>query len=225
MKDLLESLEMSEEVKTSIAEAFDKQVQESSEAKIQEALEVQKEELIKLGEAFAKEHKEELKETTDLYLSELSEEVTKAQEPMLEAEVAKAKYSALVEGITAIVEAAGIDILALESKDSEKEALQEAEIKETTAKVDSLIKENADLRAQVSNLSKAGLLKELQEGMTETQKDSFMKLSENVEFVLSESAAFVASLTEIKESLKTVPEVKEVIEESAPAVSKYSHMC
>ena len=220
MKEILENLELSEEVKTELTESFDAAVDAKVEAKTLEIVESKEAEYKEYVESQLEESRSSLEAKLEEYLDRVVEEFITENEAKLEEATAEKQYDAVLEGFNAVLVAAGVEIAqiaeAKEEADKELEEIEKEEAAELaeSERVDALMEEVMGLKATNAELLKTGLVKESMEDMTDVQKEKFMKLATVVEFEAKAPEAFITKLDTIAESVVGAKaEVKETPEE------------
>lgn len=209
MKEILENLDLSEEVKTELTESFDAAVLVEA-LKLAESKEAEYKEYV---EAQLAESRSDLEAKLDEYLERVVEEFVSENEAKLEEAQSEKQYETILEGFNAVLVAAGVEIAQI----AEAKEVKDAELAESE-KVDALMEEVMELKATNAELLKTGLVKESMEGMTDVQKEKFMKLASVVEFDAKAPEAYITKLDTLAESVKgekVAAKVKEVVVESA----------
>jgi hypothetical protein len=236
MKQILENLDLSEEIKTELTESFDAAVLAEA-TKLVESKEAEYEEYVSTQ---LEESRADLETKLDEYLTRVVEEFVSENEMAIEESVNGEKFETLLEGINSVLVAAGVEIAQIaEAKEeadielAEAKAVEDKELAESE-KVDALMEEVMELKATNAELLKTGLVKESMENMTHVQKEKFMKLAAVVEFDATAPESFITKLdtiaesvvgtkTETKEVVEAV-EVKEEIVENVASWKKASHL-
>lgn len=226
MKQILENLELAEETKVELQEAFDASVLVEA-VKLAESKEEAYEEYMM---AQMTEMKTELEDTLDAYLEKVVEAFVEDNTFAMDESVNSEKYEAVLEGFNSLMIATGVEIAqiaeAKEVEDEEIMAEAEVEDKSTAELADTLMEENIELKAKNDELLKTGLVKESMEDMTIGQKDKFLKLASVVEFDGKNPVDFISKMDTLVESVKgdavvVAEKVEDVIVESV-VESKYS---
>lgn len=222
--------ELKESLKAQFNEAVEAKAIEIADEKIEEEitkLSEKADEHIELlnekAETYKEEQKVEMLESLDKYLDRVVEEFVEEVKDTLAESVVSEKAEMIVEAMDAMLVATGVKIATIvEAKD---ENSVQAELEESTAKVDTLVEENVELKAENENLVKLGTISELKEGLSLVEAEKFEKLAELVEF--SKDETFVAKLETIKESVLGSVEVKtkdDDLNETAKPKSSYAHL-
>jgi len=228
MKEILESLEIAEEVKTELVESFDKAVIAEA-TKLAESKEEAYEEYML---AQMTEMKSGLEDTLDSYLDKVVEQFVEDNTFAIDEAIKSEKYDAVLEGFNSLMIATGVEIAQIaESKEIKDEEIvgEETKIDESNAiMVDKLMQEVLALKERNAELLKTGLIKESMEDMRVIQKDKFLKLASVVEFDSSKPELFIEKLDTIVESVKGESKEEKVEEkvivESATYKTASSHL-
>jgi hypothetical protein len=233
MKQILESLELADEVKSELLESFDAAVLAEA-VKLAESKEEAYEEYML---AQMTEMKEELEDTLDAYLEKVVEQFVEDNTFAIDESVKSEKYNAVLEGFNSLMIATGVEIAqiaeAKEEADEENAIAESESSEELAAMADKLMAENMELKEKNAELLKTGLVKESAEDMTAVQRDKFLKLAQVVEFDASAPVDFIEKMDTLVESVKgekvvaeKAPEKVEekVIVESTKYVSAASHL-
>ena len=233
MKQILESLDIAEEIKTELSESFDKAVLVEA-VKLAESKEADYEEYM-----FAQltEMKTKLEDTLDAYLEKVVEQFVEDNTFAIEESVKSEKYDAVLEGFNSLMIAGGVEIAqiaeAKEAEDAELAAEAEEVEEKSSVMADKLMAENIELKEKNAELLKTGLIKESAEDMTAIQRDKFLKLAQVVEFDESNPVDFIEKMDTLVESVKgekVVAESKKEVgeklinESTSVYVSKASHL-
>ena len=182
MKLILENLDISDELKSELSEAFDKKVNKEliliAEAKEKEYEEYMYAQLQKINESHTK--------NIDAYLDRVIESFFKENEFKIDASIDKAKQDAILEGFNALTIATGVEIAQIaESKEiADNSLLNESKSNELELKSinDSLMKEIIELKESNNKLMSMGIIAESSKNMTYLQEKRFIKLAETVEY-------------------------------------------
>ena len=194
MEQILESLQVSEEIKNQLVESFDKAVFKEAiklaESKESEYEEYMKEEIDKSIEA--------LTEKLDAYLEKVVSDFISENEAELDAVVESEKYEAIMEGFESMLVATGVEIKQI--AESYEETIEESQ-ESSSDLADSLMEENIGLKEKNAELLKTGLIKETMEGLTEVQKDRFMRLANMIEYDARNPVKFIEKLDTLSETV------------------------
>lgn len=180
------------------AEAFGKYVTEQIEAK---------------AEAYVDLVKKELNETVSSYLDKVVETFVETNRLVVEDAVQVEKTKSLLEGLDSIIYTAGRSVVEInESVQAEKPKDGVAELK---AKIDSLIKENAELKSSSKAKEKESILESVAKDLTLVQRDRFDRLAKVI--TESDSTIYKLSLEKIKEEIldKVETVITEKVEDSS----------
>jgi len=183
-------------------------IKETYEAKATEYAEYVKEELEVKATEYTEYVKEELEKTVSAFLDTVVEEYLDQNRIAIDESVKSAKLNALLEGIDSLMLTTGVSIsqIAEAQKDNSVEA-ELASLKESTSK---LVKENAKLKSENSDMVREAVVAKLSADMNLVQKDKFEKLSE--------MAVYTGNMDEYEAKLQTI--VETVFSASAPVVNK-----
>lgn len=204
MNELFESLNIDDKTKAELTEAFDKAVMAKSvelmESHVQEKIE---EARVELEEEY-KEKVEDLEETLDGYLTSVVEEFVTENEIKHEKIIEEAKVEKLLEAFDVMLKVTGVEMLEIQEAKSEKEILEdENSLENKLARLeDKLTEKEHDLiesRKEAEQYLKTGIIAEISEGLTITEKEKFETLAEMIEF--SKDEKYVNALETIKENL------------------------
>jgi hypothetical protein len=197
MKELLESLDISEDTKTKLIESFETAVSKKA-SDLVEAKESEYEEYM-----FAQltEAKESLENKLDNYLDKVVEQFVEENTISIDKSIDIAKHDAVLEGFNSLLVASGVQI-----KDIvEAKEVKDVKVDESSQAIaDRLMIENTQLQERNAELLKTGLIKETSENMTTLQKDKFYRLADLIEFSHNEPTKFVNKLDTLAESIKEV---------------------
>ena len=214
MKQILESLDIAEEVKTELSESFDRAVLTGA-VKLAESKEAEYEEYMYTQ---LTEMKDELEDTLNSYLEKVVEQFVEDNTFAMDESVQKEKYDAVLEGFNSLMIANGVEIAQIAEA---KEAEEVVENESTSALADKLMAENMELKERNAELLKTGLVKESAENMTAIQKDKFLKLAKLVEFDSSEPVQFIDKMDALVEAVKgEVVEKSEKVEEKVQSLNE-----
>lgn len=212
MKQILENLDLSEEVKAELSESFDKAVLVEA-VKLAESKE-------EAYEAYMldqmTEMKADLEDKLDAYLTRVVEEFVAENTFAIDESIKSEKYEAVLEGFNSMMIATGVTIANITEAKVEAPEV-ETIVVDNSEKVDALVKEILTLEAKNAELLKTGLIKESMENMTEMQKEKFLKLAKIVEFDAKNPVEFMNKLDTLAESVSVV---KAIVKEEAPIVTE-----
>ena len=201
MKQILESLNISTEIKNELSESFDKAVLVEAVKLAESKEEVYEEYMMDQ----LTEMKDDLEDTLDAYLEKVVEQFVEDNSFAIDESIKSEKYEAVLEGFNSLMIATGVEIAQIaEAKDEEiddESGLNK--IEEANNMADTLMSENMVLKNKNAELLKTGLIKEVAENMTALQKDKFYRLAKIVEFDASEPLDFINKLDVLSESVST----------------------
>jgi len=199
MKQILESLDISTEIKNELSESFDKAVLVEA-VKLAESKEEAYEEYMVEQ---LKTIKAELEDTLDAYLEKVVEQFLEDNKFAIDESIKSEKYEAVLEGFNSLMIATGVEIaqIAEAKEEEEREEDNSDQIAEANNMADKLMSENIALKEKNAELLKTGLIKEVAENMTPLQKDKFYKLAKIVEFDASEPLDFINKLDVLSDSI------------------------
>ena len=204
MNELFESLDINEDMKANLSEAFDKAVLAKSVELMDEHVETKVEEAKTLIEAEFNEKVEALEDTLDGYLTSVVEEFVETQASSYEAEILDEKAKKLLEMFDSMLTVAGVAMTDINEARSERDIAEDANSLESQVeRLDSRLSEKeADLheaRKEADKYLKAGFIAETKIGLTMVEADKFEKLAEMVTF--ARSPKYAEALDTIKESI------------------------
>jgi hypothetical protein len=242
MKEILESLDLSEDLKNELSESFDKALLVET-LKIADAKQEEYEEYVQTQ---IQESKTELEDQLNAYLDRVIEEFITENELAIEESVNKEKFETLLEGFGAILTTAGVEISDITEAKADKVNKATEEVHESEEsyndKIDALVNEIEELKSVNAELLKTGLIKEASEDMSDLQKEKFTKLVQVIEFNEKKPEEFMTKLNTIAESITSdkaekiqkvleaqeTQEAQEVLQESQevkePSWKKSSHL-
>jgi hypothetical protein len=197
MNELFESLEINEDMKVKLEEAFEKAVMVKATELLDEHVETKlNEEREKLEEEFTSKV-ELLENTLDGYLASVVEEFVTENAPVYEAEIEQEKVKSLLEMFDGMLKVTGIDMLQIH------EAKDEGSLENKIKKLEALVAEREDAlheaRKEAEGYLKAGIIQEMKEGLTMVEAEKFENLASLVPFEKNEK--YVEALDTIKESI------------------------
>jgi len=204
MNELFESLSIDDKTKAELSEAFDKAVMAKSvelmESHVQEKIE---EARVELEEEY-KEKVEDLEETLDGYLTSVVEEFVAENEVKHQRIIEESKVEKLLETFDTMLKTMGIEMLEIQEAKSEKEILEDENSLENRLdrledKLSEKEHELIEARKEAQEYLRAGVIAELSEGLTLTEKEKFETLADMIEF--SKDEKYISALETIKENL------------------------
>lgn len=204
MNELFESLDINDEMKGQLSEAFEKAVLAKSVEMMDEHVETkvaEKEEILK--EEFA-EKVEALEDTLDGYMTSVVEEFVAQNAPTYKAEIEDEKAKQLLEMFDKMLVVAGVSMEDIKEARSERDINEDANsLENQIARLEDRLSETqndlAGSRREADKFLKGGIIAETKEGLTLVEGEKFEKLAEMVTFERSD--AYVAALDTIKESI------------------------
>jgi len=201
LEPLFESMDISEDEKVALQEAFDKAVIKKTAELIDEAVEKELQEKTQALEEEYKEKVEFLTESLDGYLDTIVEEFVEENKPLYEQAIAEEKVKALLEHFDAMVKLSGIEILEIQEAKEQKELDESAEtkIQDLEETVSKLAEKLTEAKQEADKYLQAGVINEISEGLTVLEKAKFQKLAEMVPFDRSEE--YLEKLELIKEQI------------------------
>lgn len=188
IKVLLEGQEFSDEFKSKASTIFETAV----ETEVAKQVDVLKEELETENETLVEEKIKTLEEITEQYVEdELIPNISKyltyginewiEENKQILANNSKVKLAeSMIAGLTGILESQGLFVP--ESQRTVVESL-EAELAETKAKANSLLKENIDLKDQMNSINGQAIVDEFTEDLSESQAETFREVVSKVKFI------------------------------------------
>jgi len=204
MNELFESLNIDDKTKAELTEAFDKAVMAKSvelmESHVQEKIEEARAEL----EEEYQEKVEDLEETLDGYLTSVVEEFVAENEVKHERIIEESKTEKLLEMFDSMIKVVGVEMLEIQEAKTEKEIMEdENSLENRLARLEDKLTEKEheliEAKKEATQYLKAGVIAEISEGLTISEKEKFETLAEMIEF--SKDEKYVNALETIKENL------------------------
>jgi len=204
MNELFESLNIDDKTKAELTEAFDKAVMAKSvelmESHVQEKIEEARAEL----EEEYQEKVEDLEETLDGYLTSVVEEFVAENEVKHERIIEESKTEKLLEMFDSMLKVAGVEMLEIQEAKTEKEIMEdENSLENRLARLEDKLTEKEheliEAKKEATQYLKTGIIAEISEGLTISEKERFETLAEMIEF--SRDEKYVNALETIKENL------------------------
>ncbi len=224
MNELFESLDINDEMKANLSEAFDKAVlaksvemmDEHVETKVNEAKEV-------LEEEYA-EKVENLEDTLDGYMTSVVEEFVTENAASYEAQIQDEKSKKLLEMFDAMLTVAGVTMTDINESKSDRDIAEDYNsLENQIERLDKRLSEKegdlAKSRREANKFLQAGIIAETKEGLTLVEGEKFEKLAEMVSFERSEK--YAGHLDALKESIIDSRDDsfnESVITESTPSI-------
>lgn len=165
------------------------------EAKLAEKLDEQKEANEELIEAAVVERTEALEDKLDSYLSYISEEFMEENKIAIEAGQKVMAAEHILEGIQELMVEQHLTVP--ENSVEMVESLED-ELEGVTARLDTRITENVDLRQEVADLKREIILDTLSEGLSDQQTEKLETLTED--FSIGNEKAFISKVKVVRES-------------------------
>jgi len=214
MENLFEGLEINEETKVKLQEAFDKAVMLKATELLDEHVETKVEEARQELEEEYQEKIENLEDTLDGYLQSVVEEFIEENAPVYEAQIQEEKVKTLLEMFDEMLKVAGVTMLDI--NEAHNDYHEENDIENKLARLEEKLNEKqeelVEARREADKYLKAGVILEMKQGLTMLEAEKFEKLAEMVPF--SKDEKFVESLETIKESILEKREKDEGMNES-----------
>jgi len=204
MENLFEGLDISEDVKVKMEEAFDKAVLAKSVELMDEHVEVKVAEAKELLEAEYAEKVENLEDTLDGYMTSVVEEFVANNAPVYAAQILDEKAKKLLEMFDAMCTVAGVKMIDIQEARSERDINEDANsLENQLARMEERMGELQDdliaSRKEADSFLKAGVIAETKEGLTMLEAEKFERLAEMVTF--SRTQEYTDALDTIKESI------------------------
>ena len=204
LEPMFESMDIEQEQKIALQEAFDSAVLKKTTEMLDEHVETLLAEKVEVLEEEYKEKVESLTESLDGYLDTVVEEFIAESAPVYEAQIDEAKTKTLLGLFDEMVKVAGVDMLTIKEA---KEAKEEEEFNESAeARVQKLEEKVADMadrlveaKREADKFLQLGIISETAEGLTILEKAKFEKLAEMVQFDRTQD--YINKLETIKESI------------------------
>ena len=166
------------------------------------------------AEGYVEYIKEELIKTVSSYLDLVVTEYIENNRVSIDESVQIEKAKAMLEGLDSVIETAGISVIELKESMIEKTpVVPDDSLNDIKAKLDSLIKENAELKKNIANKEKESIIESIAGDLTLVQRDRFDRLAKVVS-VNEDKDLFKESLMKIK------AEILDKVEEPAVIVEK-----
>ena len=206
LTQIFEGVELSEEVKSSIAESFEQAVNETVEEKVLELDEKYKnltEEycayLAEQYEDMTEEYiKEEVMPTISKYVDHVSEEFIKENQLAIDTGLKVEIAESFLSGIKTISEQFNIKVP--ETDISERISELEEKLDTANKKLDSVITENTELEKQILENKKENIVREVvSDSLTESQVEKLNESIKTITFI--DEDQYRNSVKEIKESI------------------------
>lgn len=201
---LFETMDIEQDQKVALQEAFDKAVLVKTTALLDEHVETKVAEKVEVLEEEYKEKVTLLEDSLDGYLDTVVEEFIAENAPSYKAEIEDEKTKSLLELFDQMVKVAGVEMLTItEAKEELDEATLEAsaevQVEKLTEKVADMADKIVEAKREADKYLQAGIIAEMKEGLTILEGEKFEKLAEMASF--DRSAAYLSKLETIKESI------------------------
>lgn len=202
--ELFESLDLKDEMKVQLSEAFDKAVLTKSVELMDEHVATKVEEAKVVLEEEYTEKVEDLEDTLDGYMTSVVEEFVAENAPSYETQIDDEKTKKLLEMFDAMLTVAGVTMSDINESRSERDINEDANsLENQIERLDKRLSEKegdlAKSRREADKFLKAGVIAETKEGLTMVEGDKFEKLAEMVTF--SRDETYTTALDTIKESI------------------------
>ncbi len=203
-EDMFESMDIKQEEKVALQEAFDTAVLKKTTDLLDEHVETKVAEKVEVLEEEYSEKVTLLEDSLDGYLDTVVEEFIAENAVSYEAQIDDEKSKSLLELFDNMVKVVGVDMLTInESKEdrdeAEKEASAEVQVEKLTEKIAEMADKLVETKREADKYLQAGTIAEMQEGLSILESEKFEKLAEMATF--DRSAAYLAKLETIKESI------------------------
>lgn len=170
-------------------------------------------------EEYAEYVREETLEKVSQYMDLVVEEFVKEAEEALEESAKSEKADMLIEAFDSMLKATGTDFANIVESRVHDDELTEA----SNARIDRLVEELAETKAENEELIRMGIVAEMCEGLSLLESAKFKRLSNMVEF--SKSSAYTEKLGTILESVKgSKQEGQEPLNESKDSAQVWTHL-
>lgn len=204
LNEMFESMDIEQEQKIALQEAFDSAVIKKTTDMLDEHVETLLSEKVEVLEEEYKEKVEGLTESLDGYLDTVVEEFISENAPMYEAQIDDEKTQSLLELFDKMVQIVGVDMLTItEAKatkdDKEFNESAEAQVEKLEEKVADIADKLVEAKRTADKYLQLGILSETAEGLTILEQAKFEKLAEMVQF--DKTQAYLDKLETIKESI------------------------
>lgn len=204
MNDLFESLDINDEMKTQLSEAFDKAVMKKSVEMMDEHVETKVAEARELLEEEYAEKVEALEDTLDGYMTSVVEEFEAKYAPVYESQIQDEKAKKLLEMFDSMLVVAGVTMQEINEAKTEKEINEnenslENQIKRLSDRLSEKEDDLAEARKEANKFLKEGIIAEISKDLSMVESDKFEKLANMVTF--SRDKKYVDALDTIKASI------------------------
>jgi len=204
MNELFESLDINDDKKTQLTEAFDKAVLAKSVELMEDHVETKVNEAkVVLEEEFA-EKVEVLEDTLDGYMTSVVEEFVAENAASYEAQISDEKAKKLLEMFDSMAKVVGVTMLDINESRSERDIREdENSLENKVSKLDKRLSEKEgelhESRKEADKYLKSGVIAETKLGLTMIEGEKFEKLAEMVTF--SRDEKYITALDTVKDSI------------------------
>ncbi len=204
INEMFESMDVDQEQKIALSEAFDKAVLVKTTSLLDEHVETKLQEKVEVIEEEYKEKIELLESSLDGYLDTVVSEFISENAPMYEAQINDEKAKTLLEMFDNMVQIVGVDMLTINEgkidRDSEEyEASSENQLAVLENKLADMVDKLVESNRSADKYLQAGIIAETKEGLSLLESDKFEKLAELVLF--ERTAEYLEKLELIKEAI------------------------
>jgi hypothetical protein len=203
LNPLFESMDINQDQKVALTEAFDKAVLVKTTQMLDEHVDSKVAEKVEILEEEYSEKVTLLEDSLDGYLDQVVSEFISENAPMYEAQISDEKAKTLLEMFDQMVKVVGVDMLEINEAKEDRDAISrqsaEKQVETLTEKVADMADKIVDARREADKYLQAGVIAETAEGLSILEKAKFEKLAEMVAF--DRSASYLEKLETIKESL------------------------
>lgn len=215
MNELFESLNINDEMKTQLSEAFDKAVMKKSVELLDEHVESKVAEAKELLEAEFSEKIENLEDTLDGYMTSVVEEFVTSQASIYEAEIQDEKAKKLLEMFDSMLKVSGVSMVEIQEAKLAKEILEddsslENQVRRLSDRLSEKEDDLAEARKEANKFLKDGIIAEVSTGLSILEADKFLKLANMVTF--SRDKKYIDALDTLKTSIVETRTEDQVLE-------------
>ena len=201
LEPMFEAMDIEDAQKVELQETFETAVVKKTTELMEEYVETQVNERVETLEEEYKEKVEGLTESLDGYLDQVVEDFVAENAPVYDNQIEDAKATKLLEMFDTMLTVAGVEMLKINEEKEEEEDEEDAEkkVKDAEDKVDEMAEKLVAARREADKYLKAGVIKEIAEGLTVLESAKFEKLAEMVSF--DRNPAYINKLEAIKETI------------------------
>lgn len=197
-------------------EEKEKELTENAEKYIAEAVELKTKDVEANAEKFLAEQTEEMKKDLDIFLDKVVQEFISESEIKLNESLKSEKADMMIEAFESMVIAGSLELVRIaEAKDSTE---AETKLAESITKFDALMVENLEMKKQIDELSKTGIISDMKVGLSLVEAKKFETMASMIPF--SKDEKYTEQLEVIKESVKGTSGAPEKVEEVQVTESK-----